>query len=569
MDNKSIEEYEDEELIEYFKEFTGEPENPKYPNRAVRYDKSIKVLNVHTFNIKPEKYSEFLEKLKRSGYRGKLNFICYKDNEEHHDMFDKFLKELEKFEKDFGIENISLEGNFLYSESNYFKKVKTIFLPEFMFEHINKFINKFPNLEMIKFQDYRYNGTKFGVDLEGLITSLKYVSSLSIDLQDVSIDEIKEEINNDKDLKDKILIFNDGKFFLNIEKKDERQFLTVSLNDLNSRLELLKKLNNDGYNICLSIPDASMLTSVKAQELMPIIKRVEVYSPKSKDSGANCKYGIEQYIAIRKKIDELVEGIDINLPEKERFAEVYYRICKNIIYDYGALTENANTKEEKEYAEKVQVTCRNLENGLLYGKCVCAGYAEILRNALFMVNIENVQIGGSTPRDAHAWNKVKLDGIWYNVDATWDATNISRGILPSYCCKSDEYIKANDEKDYFSGPECVENMELKEIEKLFGKRILQKGSFNEYFSYYFNRIQSFFKNQIISRIFTNKKKQEFLPDIIVEPAAKDNKSTENSSWDLENYGISKKEINQKIKDSNNSYKDIQKIEEKESERLDK
>ena len=112
-------------------------------------------------------------------------------------------------------------------------------------------------------------------------------------------------------------------------------------------------------------------------------------------------------------------------------------------------------------------------------------------------------------------------------------------------------------------------MELKEIEKLFGKRILQKGSFNEYFSYYFNRIQSFFKNQIISRIFTNKKKQEFLPDIIVEPAAKDNKSTENSSWDLENYGISKKEINQKIKDSNNSYKDIQKIEEKESERLDK
>ena len=83
------------------------------------------------------------------------------------------------------------------------------------------------------------------------------------------------------------------------------------------------------------------------------------------------------------------------------------------------------------------------------------------------------------------------------------------------------------------------------------------------------KIQSFFKNQTISRIFTNKKKQEFLPDIIVEPAAKDNKSTENSSWDLENYGISKEEINQKIKDSNNSYKDIQKIEKKESEGLDK
>ena len=74
MDNKSIEEYEAEAIIEYFKEFTGEPENPKYPNRAVRYDKSIKVLNVHTFNIKPEKYSEFLEKLKRTGFA--VNMIC-------------------------------------------------------------------------------------------------------------------------------------------------------------------------------------------------------------------------------------------------------------------------------------------------------------------------------------------------------------------------------------------------------------------------------------------------------------------------------------------------------------
>lgn len=52
----------------------------------------------------------------------------------------------------------------------------------------------------------------------------------------------------------------------------------------------------------------------------------------------------------------------------------------------------------------------------------------------------------------HAWNRVKLDGIWYNTDLTWDMGNICSGTTPNYCLQStsefghDTYIVQDDEQ---------------------------------------------------------------------------------------------------------------------------
>ena len=560
------EKYTNEELIEYFRELTIESPEPNHQYKPVNYDKDRNILNVYITFIKDEKYSEFFEKLLDLGFKGKIKFVLYKDEEEEHNRFDKFLKHLEKYEQEIGIENIYLEGNFQISESDFFKKVQHIFLAEFTFGTINQFIDKFPNLKTIDFQDYQYGGDKFDVDLDGLLTALRYISTLKIKIKN-SYEEIQQAVNNDENLRDKIIVLNDGKFFINLERKDENsRFITININDFNTRFELIDSLIRQGYSVTLSIPDARSLSVEQAERLKPFIKRVEVYSADSMDSPEHCEYDLDTYIAIREKLDELVEGIDLNLPEKKRFAEVYYRICKSIVYDHKALPENAVTPEDKKYVKEVDGTCRNLENGLLYGKCVCAGYAEILRNALFMIGIENIQVSGTTKNARHAWNKVKLDGVWYNVDATWDAPDISREIVPTHCLKSNKFIEEKDRKKYFDGPECLKDLSEKELNDLFAKKELNKITWFDDFIENIIKIGDFINVKLTSLkdIFIRKKEPKLLPGTVVSTEENnDLEKDKKESWKLENFGTTKEEVNDKIKETslNNGDKkdDLEKI----------
>lgn len=166
-------------------------------------------------------------------------------------------------------------------------------------------------------------------------------------------------------------------------------------------------------------------------------------------------YDIDTYIAILDKLYELTEGVTKDMPEDEdeRFAIIYERVCKSIEYDHEATVKNG-TPEEEEYKKKVEDTSKNLQNGLLEGKCVCGGYAEILRHALALCGIECEHIGN----EKHAWNKVKLHGVWFNADATNDRYYLIRGERPQHVFKSDEdLIKEDKDKIYgeeFEGPEC-------------------------------------------------------------------------------------------------------------------
>lgn len=245
-----------------------------------------------------------------------------------------------------------------------------------------------------------------------------------------------------------------------------------NISEIIDKFPNLKKMNLNS----VVIKDISQLSLERIQELNEknvFIEEVVIHSKDSSDNKSD-SYDLNTYIAIRKKIEELVEGINPDLPEKEKFAEVYKRVCKNIVYDMPAAYPKNN--EEEKYKAKNGSGAYNLKNGLLEGKCVCAGYSEILRNALAMVGIESMYISGQTPRDGHAWNKVKLDGIWYNVDATWDATQIRLGKLPTHCLKTDEEIRRKDKKSEFKGPECNTTVSRKEIDEIFNGKHLYIGN---------------------------------------------------------------------------------------------
>lgn len=321
--------------------------------------------------------------------------------------------------------------------------------------------------------------------------------------------ELRKFLEEHEEYLDKFLFSDDGRTLLNIEKIGEQEILqsevSINLRDL-SRINL-QDLQNGNNKVRLVIGNVAELSIAQIEELSNNGIELDSISISSKDNDGfqNDPYDIDTYKQIRQKMEELVEGIDLELPEKERFAEVYRRVCSSIVYDEAIV--DPKTEEEVEWKENNRRDSRNLKNGLLLGKCVCAGYADILRNALSMVGIESEYVGGAvfekkikladfdesqygtnkeiirdeengvvTIGGRHAWNKVKLDGQWYNVDPTWDANDIRQGITPTSCLKTDAEIIKNDKKMSFAGPECNTRMKQGEIAKLFGDNSIYIGN---------------------------------------------------------------------------------------------
>lgn len=193
----------------------------------------------------------------------------------------------------------------------------------------------------------------------------------------------------------------------------------------------------------------------------------EIIDVKIEDEENNVQYETNIYtrsdfLQIRKKIDEIKQQIIVpnNLDidrEKKIFAQVYKKLGKKIEYDYYAISE------EGEKDDELSITCRNLKGGLLNGKSVCVGYADILKNILGEFEIEAKFIGADQDetredynekdRNGHAWNSVFLDGEEFYCDLTWDADNIKMDNYPLryFLCGRDTFFGHEKYKDEYDG----------------------------------------------------------------------------------------------------------------------
>lgn len=170
----------------------------------------------------------------------------------------------------------------------------------------------------------------------------------------------------------------------------------------------------------------------RANALGMHITEVQIYDA-SRHNNFNqiAPYTLSQYAYIRDTLDVIVDGILPSDSDIDKFATIYQRLMDNITYDYDC-TREGNATEARYYAEK-RDSSRNLLQGLEEGKCVCSGYADILRNALMMVGLNVENVSGFTSYNSrgeedgfHSWNMVELDDgygtkRWYNTDLTWSA----------------------------------------------------------------------------------------------------------------------------------------------------
>ena len=111
-------------------------------------------------------------------------------------------------------------------------------------------------------------------------------------------------------------------------------------------------------------------------------------------------------------IEELLTQLDLDKKsDYEKVCAVYEYICSNVTYDYENLNDDNYLLKFSAYAALMDKTA------------VCQGYAMLLYRLLLELGVENRIVAGVSNGESHAWNIVKLDGHYYNLDATWDAGN--------------------------------------------------------------------------------------------------------------------------------------------------
>ena len=244
-----------------------------------------------------------------------------------------------------------------------------------------------------------------------------------------------------------------------IERKI-KTFSYVAKQFKGNNIGLLRLLASIDFNV--TIPQNLLtfqlnnLNGIDLDFLINIQRHVENYlDVKFKINGRgsdsyDVEYSFSEFSAIISKIEELTAGIPSYMDEANRFYTVYSREVSSMTYDYECIRKTDDLDASLEggqigyfdYREKKRETRRNaagLYGGLVEGKTICAGYALILDEALKRVGIKSQYVVGvENEKVSHAWNQVKIDGRWYNVDATWDADSFQTTGKYEYMLLNDE-----------------------------------------------------------------------------------------------------------------------------------
>lgn len=168
-------------------------------------------------------------------------------------------------------------------------------------------------------------------------------------------------------------------------------------------------------------------------------------------------YRIETYRKCRQKIDEIIKRVGYTANQKELFVKIVKEISSiHYLHECEEMSEKENWALNdigNMYAYRnIFNPCSNLE-GLITGKAICGGYAEIINNIMSCCGIESITVqGDQTLGIKHVWNQVKLDGVWYNADITYDAENIEDKKMAYWLLRSDkDFLTDIDGKSFYMG----------------------------------------------------------------------------------------------------------------------
>ncbi len=141
-----------------------------------------------------------------------------------------------------------------------------------------------------------------------------------------------------------------------------------------------------------------------------------------KDRGP-VKLDIEVSEAAIKKAEKITQDIiTSSMSDYECVKAIHDYIVQNI--DYGFI--GINDKYGSDLAHRA-------EGALLYDTAVCQGYAEAFEVLCSSVGIQAYMMygkaGDSDGYQSHAWNIVRINGEWYQLDCTWDDPLVNGNVV--------------------------------------------------------------------------------------------------------------------------------------------
>lgn len=144
-----------------------------------------------------------------------------------------------------------------------------------------------------------------------------------------------------------------------------------------------------------------------------------------------------------------------------------------VFHDYLVLNSTFKLSEEGSYEYNSSIY-NAFGSGEEQGNIQCAGYAKAVQYLCDKVGISCMVVTGETSEgQTHAWNVVDVDGVWYNLDCTWDdpilKTPNYKNLRYNYFLVPDKYIEdlthfhksqkkmsSGDYITYFNPPACTE-----------------------------------------------------------------------------------------------------------------
>lgn len=129
----------------------------------------------------------------------------------------------------------------------------------------------------------------------------------------------------------------------------------------------------------------------------------------------------EEIEKIYQNTDKILEGILPGMTEAQKVRFIHDEFIKLVRYSMLLGYEG------------------DLRGAFINFRIVCEGYARGLLFLLQRAGILGVYIAGDTPQGMHAWNKVRIDGQWYNIDPTWNdpVFGADAEVLYNYFLKND------------------------------------------------------------------------------------------------------------------------------------
>lgn len=194
--------------------------------------------------------------------------------------------------------------------------------------------------------------------------------------------------------------------------------------------EVLKNL--DQVNLEFTIP--TKIPAYKSKEVDKMFKNIMEQLSSTANYGYGNLTGYSYHISSKLGLMHIkVEAYYLTTPEQEnKINDKVKRIVKenhlkNMTDFEKVFFVNKYIASNTKYSSNATDGGHSAYAVLFDHKAVCQGYALAAYRILTEAGVETKYITGKVKDSNHAWNKVKVNGKWYNLDITWNDPMPDRG----------------------------------------------------------------------------------------------------------------------------------------------